>query len=227
MSQTTAAANPRLATEVLARVAAPAAEEAFFGSLTSRSAPRLAAWACSYHYFSIQQARHLALVVRAVEPSDAETLSEVTRALFEEYGSGHPTQVHSVLFGRFARAVIGPGETLPIAREAVAPAILTYVDEIERAYRQPNIARAMGAYTYLERSAVLSYPMMVEALTPLGFSEDELRFFALHTIQEVHHDAAAGKMASRYVKDEAALEAFKAQIELMHGLWSAVWESFL
>lgn len=214
------------ASDIIGQVIAPRAEHVFFAKLVSRSDPKLREWARNYYHFSIHQARHLALMIRAFPPAEWASISEVAKALFEEYGSGVPEAVHSQLFARFALAAGVMPQSLSDLRHQITPAVLAYVDEIEAAYTSGDLPTALGAYAYLERSAVLSYPLMLNAFSRLGFAAEALQFFHTHVIQEKDHDAAAGEIAERHILTEQEHLRFGAQVRRMDTLWTGVWESF-
>lgn len=215
-----------IATEHVDKISTPDAENEFLAGLRSQSDPRLVEWARNYYFFSVHQARHLAFVIRALDPLDGSNLTEVVKAIFEEYGSGQASTVHSVLFGRFAVSAGVPRVRLSASRAGISDAVLAYVDEIENAYCCADIARVLGAYAYLERSAVLSYPIMSRTFRRLGFKDEDLEFFDVHVVQEAGHDEGATKMTVRYIDSSDRLVKFGEQIERMHALWTRFWATF-
>jgi hypothetical protein len=210
----------------LAAIQNPPAEESFFARLSSRTDPRLPVWAKKYHYFSLHQAHLLPNVLLALDPSDSESLCEVGKALFEELGSGHSLEVHSRLFASFARAVGVEPSSLPIPHTAVVPQVIGYLEEIRSAYVSGDIARVLGAYAFLERSAVLSYPVMLRALRKLGFAGEALVFFTTHVVQEAEHEKGALFMVQRLIGDTEAV-AFMDQLIVMQRRWEAYWNAFV
>ena len=217
--------NPSAALDALKAVRNCEAEERFFASLATRTDPRLVRWAENYHYFSVHQARLLALVVGTLMPSDAESLTEVTKALYEEFGSGDASRVHSRLFLQFCDAARVDTSHLPLPRTRVLLPVVDYLREIETAYRSGEIASILGAYAFLERSAVLSYPVMLTAFKRLSFAADELDFFTTHVEQEIHHQTGAFNLVVRLVGDAEA-ETFVAQLKVMEHRWGLLWRAF-
>ncbi|WP_398494365.1 iron-containing redox enzyme family protein [Variovorax sp.] len=211
---------------VLDGIELPFAEEAFFLSLQDRRDPRLSHWATNYHFFSTSQAKLLALVVCALPETDHDALTEVTKALYEEYGSGNVEAVHSRLFARFCLALGLHAEQLPISRNAVEPGILGYLQAIEAGYRSADLAVVLGTYCFLERSAVMSYPLMHDRLLELGFSPAELVFFSTHIVQEAQHDLGASSMMRRFIGSASQQRAFDRQLLRMQEAWSQFWHPF-
>ncbi|MBS0342174.1 MAG: iron-containing redox enzyme family protein [Proteobacteria bacterium] len=204
----------------------PAPEEAFFRSLRGRDDPALARWARQYHFFSGSQARLLGLVVGALDMQDHASLVEVTRALFEEYGSGQRDAVHSQLFARFCAALQLDPAQLPLAPCDVLPGVLGYVQAIDAGYRSTRPGVMLATYCFLERSAVLSYPLMLERLQALGFSPEDLTFFSTHVVQEAAHEQGAFQMAHRLLRTTQEAHGFKQQVERMQEAWMCFWAHF-
>jgi len=204
----------------------PDAEEEFFAGLQDRHDPGLVHWARSYHFFSTSQAKLLALVVCSPVLTDPHSLSEVTKALCEEYGSGSAEAVHSRLFARFCEALGLSPATLPVPRAQVEPGVLQYLDAIEAGYRSSDLAVTLGTYCFLERSAVLSYPLMLQRLRALGFSPADLVFFSTHVVQEAAHDAGAHQMAERLIRSERDAQGFNRQLHRMQEAWTDFWRPF-
>lgn len=211
---------------LLASVRPPSDEIAFFAGLGAASSEVLCHWASNYHYFSTHQAPLLGHLVAALDPSDMATLSEVSKALFEEFGSGHEELVHSRLFLRFCNAAGLDTTSLPLTPQQVEPVVLDYVQFLAEAYRSREPGFALGAYCFLERSAVLSYPMMLHSLRNLGFDENALIFFSTHVVQEAAHYAGASRVAERLIVDDAMYRGFSDAIKLGEARWSALWHRF-
>lgn len=204
----------------------PTAEERFFDTLQRRDDPGLVHWARNYHFFSVSQAQLLALVVGAMPATEYRAMTEVTKALYEEYGSGDVEAVHSRLFGRFCAALrLSPG-LLPVPRRAVEPVVLGYLQAIEAGYRSSDASAMLATYCFLERSAVLSYPLMLRRLQDLGFTAAELVFFSTHVVQEAGHDQGALRMAQRFVRTAREEQRFARQLRLMQQAWSRFWQPF-
>ncbi len=204
----------------------PAPEEAFFAGLHGRDDPALARWARHYHFFSVSQARLLALVVGALDMRDHDSLVEVTKALFEEYGSGQRDAVHSRLFARFCAALGLDTAQLPLPSRDVLPGVLDYLQAIETGYRSTEPGVMLATYCFLERSAVLSYPLMLERLQALGFTPEELIFFSTHVVQEAGHEQGAFQMAGRLLRSAQETQGFKRQVERMQQAWTRFWAHF-
>jgi pyrroloquinoline quinone (PQQ) biosynthesis protein C len=204
----------------------PEAEERFFDALRDRGDPALAHWARSYHFFSLSQARLLALVVGALPATDYQSLAEVAKALHEEYGSGDADAVHSRLFARFCEALGLPPEDLPVPHQQVEPGVLQYLQAIEAGYRSGDPGVMLATYCFLERSAVLSYPLMLRRLQALGFSAADLVFFSTHVVQEAQHDQGAQQLAQRLVRTPGEAQGFVRQLQTMQQAWAGFWQAF-
>ena len=204
----------------------PAPEEAFFGGLQGRDDPALARWAPQYHFFSVSQARLLGLVVGALDMRDYDSLVEVTKALFEEYGSGERDAVHSRLFARFCAALGLDTAQLPLAPRDVLPGVLGYVQAIESGYLSKEPGVMLATYCFLERSAVLSYPLMLERQQALGFTPQELIFFSTHVVQEAGHEQGAFQMADRLLRSSQDARGFTHQVDRMQQAWTCFWAHF-
>ncbi len=217
------------AAEIVEQIQVPEAESRFFdaiGELPTATRARWARWARNYLYFSIHQVRLLPLVLQSFDPRDHQGLAMVSEALFEELGSGDAEKNHSVLFERIATALGVSLKERKAAHHECDSRIGNYVDEIERAYSSGSNPTVLGAYAYLERSAVLSYPLMLERFTEAGFSEHVLEFLAVHVIQEAGHDEAAVELVDKKIVGDEALAEFETEIHRMHTLWGAFWEDF-
>ena len=204
----------------------PESEEQYFAALTGREDPGLQRWATSYHYFSVAQAKLLGLMVQRLAMTDYRSLAEVTKALHEEYGSGKSEAVHSRLYARFCEAIGLRAERLPVARADVEPDVLAYLNAIEAGYRHAEIGNTMATYCFLERSAVLSYPLMLRRLGEIGFSAAELIFFSTHVVQEAEHDEGARHMAQRLIRSPREQQNFVDQLHRMQRAWSNFWQPF-
>jgi len=192
----------------------------------ARNSHVLRQWAANYHYFSFHQAPLLGVLLSNLDPADIGTLTEVSTALFEEFGSGRVEQAHSRLFARFCSALGIEERALPISPTDVEPEVSAYLTFIEGAYRSDIPGFALGAYCFLERSAVQSYPIMLSAFRQLGFDEDELIFFSTHVIQEAGHDAGAVRIAEQSIHSEVQLAGFSQGLRLGSSAWSRVWHRF-
>lgn len=204
----------------------PAAEERFFAGLRNRQDPQLSHWAQNYHFFSVSQAKLLALVIEAMPVTDYRSMTEVSKALYEEYGSGEVEAVHSRLFARFCVALGLDSSALPAPRNAVEPGVLHYLQAIEAGYRSSDSAVMLATYCFLERSAVLSYPLMLARLQELDFTADDLIFFSTHVVQEAGHDLGALEMAQRFIRTSRERQFFELQLLRMQGAWERFWMSF-
>ena len=215
--------------ELLAAIEAPDEEVIFFAGVAEAGTKNyhvLRQWAANYHYFSFHQAPLLGILVSSLDPTDVATLTEVSTALFEEFGSGRVEQVHSNLFVRFCAALGIEEAALPIPPTDVEPEVSAYLNFIEHAYRSEIPGVALGAYCFLERSAVQSYPMMLNAFRQLGFNEEDLIFFSTHVIQEAGHDAGAVRIAERSICSETQLAGFSQGLELGSIAWAKMWRRF-
>lgn len=184
----------------------------------------LATFCPHYHYFSVHQVIAFTGLFRRISPLERETLAMLGDVLHEELGRGDPTQVHSVLFERFA-ASTGVNIIGVLPRDEVAPGVRAYVTELERAFMHASMPEAIAAYQFLETSAVETYGPLLEALTDFGFNAKETKFFALHAQVEVEHAAAAEEMFERQEFAKHDEDLHRRQLRVMADLWDEFWAS--
>jgi len=202
------------------------AEIAFFQRIYEREDPLISQWAQQYHYFSLHQAPLLAKLIVALNPVDYVSLTTIAKSLYEEFGSGSVNRTHSMLLACFCHAAGIRTVLLPIRKSEVIPQLRKYLDGIDMAYLSGDLSTALGAYCFLERSAVLSYPTMLSELLRIGFSRDELIFFETHVIQEAEHAKGALSIANRMITSQESIRKFTYQFKEMEILWRNVWEAF-
>ncbi len=189
--------------------------------------PALRAFSKSYHYFSLHQVIAFARLFQAIPFCDRKSLAMLADVLHEELGRGSEKRVHSVLFERFAAAVGVDVSTLPLAEADVLPGVLAYVHELETAFGGKSLPYALATYQFLESSAVETYGPLLARLRSLGFSEDDLEFFALHAEVEVEHAQSARDMVERQRFTTQELEQYHGQLERLQGLWNQFWSDII
>lgn len=189
---------------------------------TGDPAAALRAFCPHYFCFSYRQVVAFSGLFKQVDPLDRESLAMLADVLFEELGQGREEQVHSLLFERFAASVGLSPEQLRLEEDRVLPAVMAYVEELERAFADGSRAEALATYVFLETSAVDTYGPLVATLLRRGFSDHDVTFFERHAGVEPQHAEAAEAMLRRHGLGIAHPEV-AAQIEKLAGLWRAFW----
>jgi len=182
----------------------------------------LRAFSPHYFYFSYRQVVAFTALFRQVDALDRESLAMLADVLHEELGRGIPERVHSRLFERFAAALNLRRDDLLLEPAEVLPGVRAYAGELERAFTAGSLPEALATYVFLESSAVDTYGPLVATLETLGFSADDVEFFALHAGVEPEHAAAADAMLCRHGLD-ANHPAVRSQLERLAGFWHAFW----
>lgn len=185
--------------------------------------PALRAFACHYHYFSLNQVAAFSRLLAGIPRTDRTALALFADVLYEELGRGTLGAVHSVVFERFARAVGVDPAALPLPPSQVAPGVRWYVCELELAFGGPSLARALATYSFLESAAVQTYGPLLQTLRGLNYTAEQLEFFARHATVEVEHAEAARQLVERAALTPAQREEFEDQTTLLGRAWQAFW----
>lgn len=201
------------------------AEELRFLEFLSRSAaprPALACFAPHYHFFSLHQVRAFSQIFRVLPAHDRDALALVARVLHEEMGAGVASEAHSRLFERFANTV-GFDRPLPVPEQQVCAGVIRYLRELESAFGA-TLGRALGAYVFLEESAVATYPRFLDAIRAAGIDDDHAQFFVVHAELELHHARAARGLADRLLPSLGSeREAFDLERAALAEAWGGMW----
>jgi pyrroloquinoline quinone (PQQ) biosynthesis protein C len=176
-----------------------------------------------YYYFSLRQVLAFSGLLRLIPPNDTGTLCQLSDVLYEELGRGNPERVHSVLFRRFATAA-GAQVAVPLTEDDVLPGIRRYAEELENRFVHGPLEEALATYVFLERSANDTYPALLATLQTLGFTAEEIEFFALHTEVEVEHERSARELMEQYCTTAERRARADAQMAKMDSLWTGFWD---
>jgi pyrroloquinoline-quinone synthase len=83
-----------------------------------------------------------------------------------------------------------------------------------------------GIMVALEGQLPTLYPMLVEAMRRMGFSDDDLEFFHVHIVNDVEHAASGLAIASRYANtpelQARAIAAVRASAEMRYSMLSGI-----
>ena len=204
----------------------PSVEQQWINWIRSLSdpIPALRAFARHYHYFSLNQVVAFSRLLGVIPPTDRKSMAVLGEVLFEELGGGEFDSVHSIVFERFAKRVGLNVDELPLTPSEVAKGVRWYVCELESAFGGRSLARALATYCFLESSAVETYGPLLEALRAHRFSEDDLKFFVLHSQIEIEHSKAAHQLAEQANLSAADKIQFDDQTRLLTKCWRAFWE---
>lgn len=176
-----------------------------------------------YHYFSKNQIIAFATMSLRYDELDNFSICEISKTIYEEYGSGNPERVHSVLFEKMAHACGIKKEELPIASDEVFEPIKQYVQALHQAFSRGTLAEAFGAYVFLETTAVSMYPRFLTALSAMGFNEEELDFFVEHAYLEPKHLEAAHALVAKQRFSAADLKAYEKQFSFLELCYEKFW----
>jgi pyrroloquinoline quinone (PQQ) biosynthesis protein C len=195
---------------------------------TENPSEGLRQFAAHYHYFSVHQITSLTKLVQLLSPTDAQSLAELGQVIFDELGEGDARHVHSVMFQRFARALGVDPALLPLQSADVLPSVRAYLEALDTAFSGPDLGRAIGAYVFLERSAVRLYQPLLEALAGAGVPHEALEFFRVHAEVELRHSGTAEALVLRLCPAQAPIrESFDAELEHLAALWNAIFRDLM
>ncbi len=188
------------------------------------SAAALRIFAANYHYFSLHQAISFATMFSVILPTDRDALSMLASVLYDELGRGEAGQAHSILFERFAVAVGVDACALPLKEGEVLDGVRGYVEALREGFGRGSLPRALATYVFLEATAVETYAPLLQVLRELGFSEEALQFFSLHTVVEPQHAAASKALVARQRLSPAQHEKYENQGLILKQCWEKFWE---
>jgi|GEM_PF-5313484 len=199
----------------------------WIGSLQD-PAPALRAYARQYQYFSLHQIRAFAQIMNRLPATDRGALSLVASVLYDELGQGKESEVHSVMFERFASSIGVPSSELPLSENDVASGVRNYISELFDAFGQnASLARALATYLFLERSAVLTYQPFLDTLRLMRLPRVDSQFFEVHATMEIGHERAAADLVARYASSDSSVSEIASQTARMARCWQAFWADML
>ncbi len=193
------------------------------------SREQLGRWAVQHHYYIDlipQQFAHL--FARLDDLAARQFLLE--NLLGEEDPKGR----HPDLLVRFANACGVTTEDLQSAEvySEILPttrAMRSWVWELA-AFRAPAEAAA-GIMVGLEGQLPTLYPMYVETLAKMGFSDHDLQFFHVHIVGDVEHNHIGLEICERYATTPAlqdkAIAAVRASGQMRWAFLSGMYEAFV
>jgi pyrroloquinoline quinone (PQQ) biosynthesis protein C len=119
--------------------------------------PAIREFAVQYHYFSVHQIVAFSRALSSLAPMKKRALSRVASVIVDELGPADRDEAHSTMFERFAISVGVPSAELPAPGGRVHRNVRAYVKALEAAFSSGSAANVLGAYLFLEASAVQGY----------------------------------------------------------------------
>lgn len=195
------------------------------------SREQLGQWAIQHFYYVDAVAQQFAALYARLPDLDARL--ELLDNLIGEEMPGQPGKRHPDLLVKFARACGVRDEDLYCAEDkglilATTRAMRAWIWELAT---QRTIAEAFaGIMVALEGQLPTLYPMLVDAMRKMGFSDDELEFFHVHIVNDVGHSASGLSIASRYANtptlQRKAIAAVRASAEMRYSMLSGIHARF-
>lgn len=139
--------------------------------------PAIREFAVQYHYFSVHQIVAFSRALSSLGPMNKHALSRVAAVIVDELGPADRDESHSTIFERFALSVGVPPEELPASGSRVHRSVRRYVKALDAAFASATPANVLGAYLFLEASAVQGYAPMLRCLQSLNLPGADLTFF--------------------------------------------------
>jgi pyrroloquinoline-quinone synthase len=164
---------------------------------------KLARFAPSYCFQVDQFKRFVAAVYANAEPRDVRQL--MLSNLWEEHGEGDPERNHTILAGRFARALgaevpdVYDVEPIPESRE--------WVERILRICLQEHFVVGLAALSFGIEARTRTMAFLGTIYRDrYGLSEEDLEFFFLHLGADEEHAGRAIELIRTYCTTEELLE---------------------
>ena len=180
-----------------------------------------------YHYFSVHQIQAFSELLTFFPTHDRESLAELAKTVFEELGSGDPERVHSLLFEKFAAECDVDVSRLPLAPSEVEPGVKAYLDALYDAFSSRSLPRALGAYVFLEQTAVDMYPLFYKKLSRWDFTDEGLQFFYEHAELEPKHLETAKSLVERQSFSETDAAIYEAEQVVLEKAYSTFWDALM
>lgn len=178
-------------------------------------------FAIQYHYFSVHQIVAFSRAVASLSPTDRIALSTVASVMVDELGSPQKNNAHSIIFERFAISAGVPATELPAQSSRAHPDVRAYVRALDYAFSSGSQANVLGAYQFLEASAVSTYAPLLSLFESLQLPNLDLTFFKLHAELEPQHLAAAEHLAQAL--DEPQRKLMRWQQDRLAARWDSFW----
>jgi pyrroloquinoline-quinone synthase len=195
------------------------------------SREQLGQWAIQHFYYVDAVAQQFAALYARLPDLDARL--ELLDNLIGEEMPGQPGKRHPDLLVKFARAcgVRDPDLYQAEERGLILPTTRAMRAWIWELATQRTMAEAFaGIMVALEGQLPTLYPMLVDAMRKMGFSEDDLEFFHVHIVNDVGHAASGLSIASRYANtpelQQKAIAAVRASAEMRYSMLSGIHGSF-
>lgn len=192
---------------------------------------QLGQWAIQHFYYVDAVAQQFAALYARLPDLDARL--ELLDNLMGEEMPGQPGKRHPDLLVKFAHACGVQDEDLYRAEEkglilATTRAMRSWIWELAT---QRTMAEAFsGIMVALEGQLPTLYPMLVDAMRKMGFTDDDLEFFHVHIVNDVGHAASGLSIASRYAStpelQRKAIAAVRASAEMRYSMLSGIHETF-
>ncbi len=117
---------------------------------------------------------------------DSESKSWIAKVLVDEYGKGSDGEDHAHLYGKYLTACgVGPGEE---DTEPLDPRVADFIGEHLRIVTEEPFLVGIGALgPGHEWSIPRMFVPIIDGLRRAGFTEREIQYFTLHTLQEQDH----------------------------------------
>jgi pyrroloquinoline-quinone synthase len=191
------------------------------------SREQLGQWAIQHFYYVDAVAQQFAALY--VRLPDLDARLELLDNLIGEEMPGQPGKRHPDLLVKFARACGVRDDDLHGAEQKglILPTTRAMRAWIWELATQRTMAEAFaGIMVALEGQLPTLYPMLVEAMRRMGFSDDDLEFFHVHIVNDVGHAASGLAIASRYAStpelQSRAIAAVRASAEMRYSMLSGI-----
>lgn len=192
---------------------------------------QLGQWAMQHFYYVDAVAQQFAALYARLPDLDARL--ELLDNLIGEEMPGQPGKRHPDLLVKFARACGLRDENIfdAEARGLILPTTRAMRSWIWELATQRTLAEAFaGIMVALEGQLPTLYPMLVEAMRRMGYTDDELEFFHVHIVNDVGHAASGLSIASRYANtpelQRKAIAAVRASAEMRYSMLSGIYDKF-
>jgi pyrroloquinoline quinone (PQQ) biosynthesis protein C len=164
-----------------------------------------------------------------VRGPDSNSKSWIAKVLVDEYGEGSDGEDHAQLYRHFLTACgVGPEEE---DREPLDPRVVAFIRRhMEIVTREPFLVGLGALGPGHEWSIPRMFVPIIDGLRRAGFTEHEIRYFTLHTVQDQDHgrwlEEALHEMV-RTPEDAAqvrrgAMLSLAARLEFWDGVQSRV-----
>lgn len=187
--------------------------------------PAIREFAVQYHYFSMHQIVAFSRALASISPENRRALSRLASVLRDELGTPGTDEAHSLVFERFALSAGVAKAQLPPPASRVHPAVRSYVRTLESAFSSAAPPHVLGAYLFLEGSAVRSYDPILQLLRSLASKVPnlDLEFFEIHATLEPSHLDEAEELVRDHKLSAADFALLEWQKQRLSNRWDAFW----